>query len=163
MSTQAGLPTYSTETKERAYRDWCTSASLRKTAASLGIPEGTVISWSRSEGWGDRKIADLSKDRAVIQAHGVALVLAHQDALITRMVDLAMSDDREAVPAKVQLDAIRYLLGVIDIQPVQRKAIDIQAPTMSALPTTTIRQLSPDEQRQTGERLAAALASSSDP
>lgn len=149
----SALTTYDSATKEAAYQDWRVSGSLRTTARNRNLPEGTVISWCRADGWIARRAEDDEKDLAVIRAHALSRIVAEADTLAEDLLEIARSRALTKED-KIRLDAIKLSLAIIGIQPVQlvRQSVDVQTPAIAA--PASYRVLSPEEQQAAGARLA---------
>ncbi len=91
-------------TADDAYRVYIAmgSRSLRKTAAMMGVPEGTVASWSRRGGWRQRVVdMDTELTEGVIHASAVAVV-SQQLRTIERLAKIRDNEkalDRDVINA----------------------------------------------------------------
>jgi len=101
--------------RERAYLAYRESArrSIRKTADVTGIPEGTLMRWSREDGWQQRLRADDDRTIAAMRNDADLALLGKHDALIERAWNLAES----ATDERVQADMTKYLMGVLGYSP----------------------------------------------
>jgi hypothetical protein len=156
--TKMGI--YSSELKDRAYREWVSLGSYRKVASALDVPLGTVQEWGRTLDWSARRQSDFGTARDAVRLHVSGRILAQQDVYLDHLHELATSDDRESVPAKVKLDALKLLQALAGIQPEQpaRVQIDVSTPAISA--PTSYRVYTPEEQQAAGARLAGLPDSS---
>lgn len=113
MEVVPGLGSQSTYgkyvTSDDAYRVYIAmgSRSLRKTAVMMGIPEGTVGSWSRREGWRQRVVdMDTELTEGVIHASAVAVVSQQ----LRTIEKLAMIRDNEKSQDRDIINAAKLLM-----------------------------------------------------
>jgi len=144
MASAHGLTTIDPR-RERAYliyRDQ-ERRSLRKTAEAMGIPQGTIMAWSREDGWQERLRADDDRAIAAMRRDAELAFLGKHDLLIERAWNLAESASDE----RVQADMTKYLMGVLGCSPQaavaratkgnERDLGDAALPETTATPKTT--------------------------
>ncbi len=100
--------------RERAYLAYRDGAkrSLRKTAEVTGIPEGTLMRWSREDGW-QQRLRDDDRTIAAMRRDAELALLGKHDALIEAAYDDAMNSP----DPRVRADLKKYLLGVLGRSP----------------------------------------------
>jgi len=86
---------------------------LRTTAEAMGITQGTIMAWSREDGWQQRLRADDDRAIATMRRDAELALLGKHDLLIERAWNLAESASDE----RVQADMTKYLMGVLGYSP----------------------------------------------
>jgi hypothetical protein len=88
--------------------------SLRKLAEHLGISEGTIFSWSRSENWAERIAREERQATLRVRRHASLLVTSQIDANIRTAI--ALRDD-VAQHGRTRLAAAQFLSSLAGIGP----------------------------------------------
>jgi hypothetical protein len=88
--------------------------SLRKLAENLGISDGTIFSWSRSENWAERIAREEQQATLRVRRHAHQLVAAQ----IGRNIDtaIALRDDLTQ-PGRTRLAAVEFLSSLAGVGP----------------------------------------------
>ena len=98
---------------ERAHQHWRRSGGLRRTAAALGIPEGTVITWSRQHDWVQRRRDEEAADAEIVRDHATILLVEDAHDMVRDLLALTRSADRD----QVRLNAVKHALAILGIVP----------------------------------------------
>lgn len=124
---------YTPEQKSKAYLHWRKSGSMRRTAEALGIPDGTIIAWSRAQGWTMMKQSDDARDREVIVANARMRLVDEADSLVEGLIDLSKTADKDAgVRLRALIKALE-LIGMDGKEGSSRFAVQRREPATSPL------------------------------
>ena len=122
--------TYTQADREEGYQTWRKLGSLRRTAAALGISEHAVISWSRAEGWSQRRQRDDDRDRSIVLAQARIRLTGEVDRLIDRLLDLSTyGTNQDGVRLRATLSALA-LAGLSERQPHADTPTTVISPAM---------------------------------
>jgi hypothetical protein len=132
---------YTPDQKSKAYLHWRKSGSMKRTAHALGIPEGTIISWSRAQGWMLMKHKDDARDREVIVANARMRLVDEADGLVDRLIEMTKTgENAESVKLRALIKGLELIgmdekknQGSVPIQRREPMASPLSSPEKDAL------------------------------
>lgn len=150
---------YTDADHDAAYTHWLESGSIARTSAALGIPRGTLMSWSSRQNWGERRKQDESAAREIVVSRTLALLADSAASLAGELLQIAREGTRDDATRLSAIRAALAMVGVTESGPARGRPRDESARVIDA-PVRATRPTEPQDTREIAARLETLVRQS---